>query len=281
MGSIELKGKTVFITGASKGMGREMALLFAGLGAKVAVAARTKDLLDSVVADIREKGGMAASFACDIASEKEITAAIRAAESEYGPVDVLVNNAGYGLAGRADHFTNDDWRRVVDVNLMGAVYATNAVLGSMLTRRSGTIVNVSSAAGLTPLPFASPYCATKYAMVGYSQSLGVEVRPRGVKVVLVCPGPVETDFVKNLKVRGTLRGSEVDPTDGSLDRFVAQIPGTYNAKRAAKAIVEAAVEGRELLVMGGPAQLGYQANRLIPGATRLTMKLLSRYMGEK
>jgi len=281
MAKRKLGGQHVFITGASKGMGREMALIFAELGASVACAARTKDLLDEVVTEIRSKGGDALAVTCDISDAHEITRAIEQASSVYGPVDILVNNAGYGLLGRAEAFTNEDWRRVVDVNLMGAVYATNAVLQSMLSRRRGTIVNVSSAAGLAPMPFSAPYCATKYAMVGYSESLNVELRHRGVKVVCACPGPVETNFVKNLSIKGKLRGSELDPTDGKIDGIVSKVPGVLNARKAAKTIVEAAVSGKELVVMGGPAQLGYQANRLIPGATKLTMKLVSRFTGEE
>lgn len=277
----KLKGRHVFITGASKGMGREMALLFADQGARVSLAARSKDLLEKAAGEIRGRGGEALVAPCDIADEKGIGDALAGAEKAFGPVDILVNNAGYGLVGRAEAFTNEDWRRIVDVNLMGAVYATNAVLGSMLKRRRGTIVNVSSAAGLAPMPFAAPYCATKYAMVGFSESLSVEVRHRGVKVVCVCPGPVETNFVRNLSIKGKLRGSELDPADGSIDGIVSKLPGVYNAKKAAKAIVEAAIEGRELLVLGAPAQLGYQANRLIPGATRFTMNLVSRFTGEE
>ncbi len=277
----KLKGRHVFITGASKGMGREMALLFADQEACVSLAARSKDLLEKVAGEIRGRSGEALVAPCDISGEKEVTGAIADAEKAFGPVDILVNNAGYGLVGRAEAFTNEDWRRIVDVNLMGAVYATNAVLGSMLKRRRGTIVNVSSAAGLTPMPFAAPYCATKYALVGYSESLSVELRHRGISVVCVCPGPVETNFVRNLSIKGKLRGSELDPSDGKIDEVVSKVPGVYNAKKAAKAIVEAAIEGRELLVLGAPAQFGYQANRLIPGMTRFTMGLVSRFTGEE
>ncbi len=281
MAKLSLKGRNVFITGASKGLGREMALLFAAKGANVACAARTKELLDEVVTEIRSRGGDALAVACDIANEHEVTRAIGQAVSVYGPVDILVNNAGYGLLGRAEAFTNEDWRRVVDVNLMGAVYATNAVLQSMLDRKRGTIVNIASAAGVTPLPFSAPYCATKYAIVGYSESLNIELRHRGVNVVCACPGPVETNFVRNLSIKGKLRGSELDPTDGKIDSIVSKVPGVLDAKKVAKTVVEAVVSGKELLVMGGPAQLGYQANRLIPGATRLTMKLVSRFTGEE
>ncbi|MCC6491070.1 MAG: SDR family NAD(P)-dependent oxidoreductase, partial [Candidatus Hydrogenedentes bacterium] len=174
------KNKTVVITGASSGMGRLLALRVAAEGARVALVARREDRLDEVAKGIRETGSEALVVPCDVSDPEQVAAAATSIQNALGPVEVLINNAGYG-----GHFSFLEWdqadiERMVQTNFLGTVYWTKALLPAMVEQRRGWVVFMASVAGRIGVPGESIYSATKFAMAGLAEALSVEVEDAGV-----------------------------------------------------------------------------------------------------
>jgi short-subunit dehydrogenase len=189
--------RTVLITGASSGIGRALAKLLAAKGSRVGVTARRADLLDDLVREARTAGGTIEAAVADVADRAAITAGIHQLEEKLGPTDLLIANAGVGLPSGAgpDHVAAVE--RMMRVNLLGVVYAFDAVTAGMLARKSGHLVAVSSMAAYKGLPGSAGYCASKAAVNAYCEGLRIELRPRGVAVTCVCPGFIDTPMTVN------------------------------------------------------------------------------------
>ncbi|MBV8559887.1 MAG: SDR family NAD(P)-dependent oxidoreductase [Acidimicrobiia bacterium] len=188
---MEWSGAVAVVTGASRGIGREVARQAALKGARVGLVARSGPDLEAV---LKEIGGRGAVATADVADRQATEQALAQLTAELGPVDILVNNAGIGSYGRVSDLPVDEFERVMGVNYFSSVYATKAVLPSMLARRRGHIVNLASIAGRIGAPMEAAYSASKFAMVGFTEALAFEVAPLGIGVSMVNPGPVETDF---------------------------------------------------------------------------------------
>jgi 3-oxoacyl-[acyl-carrier protein] reductase len=187
-----LEGKRAIVTGASRGIGRAVALRLAGAGAKVLVHGTNADLLEELS---RETGGE--WLAGDVADPAVAAAAAAQAQTAWGGVDILVNNAGINTRAPTLEMPLEDWQRVLDVNLNGTLHFSRAVLPGMIARGGGKIVNVSSTAGKAPHRNAAPaYGASKAAVNYLTRHLAQEMAPHGIFVNAVCPGPVETDMSK-------------------------------------------------------------------------------------
>jgi 3-oxoacyl-[acyl-carrier protein] reductase len=189
--AVKWEGATVFITGASRGIGREVAKAAAQRGARVGLIARSGDELAAVLRDV---GGRGAIAVADVGDRAAATNAIAQLESEVGPADILVANAGIGAYGAFAEIDLDLVERLVRVNLLGTMYAIRAVLPGMVARHRGHIVVIGSIAGRIGAPFEAAYSATKFGQVGLTEAIATEVGNRGVGVSLVNPGPVTTDF---------------------------------------------------------------------------------------
>jgi NADP-dependent 3-hydroxy acid dehydrogenase YdfG len=189
-----LRGRTALVTGASSGIGEVTALALAGAGAAVAVGARRLDRVDALADRIRGAGGRAVALDLDVADERSCRAAVERAAAELGPVDVLVNNAGVMLLGPVLGADTEDWRRMIDTNLLGLMYMTHAVLPGMVERGVGDIVNISSVAGRTTRAGSAGYNASKWAVNAFSEALRQEVTKSGVRIALVEPGLVTTEL---------------------------------------------------------------------------------------
>jgi len=188
----QLQGKTALVSGASQGIGRACALALAAAGARVALAARNEDKLNQVAAEIAAKGGSAAVFTLDIASEESIKACAKAAISHFGAVEILVNNAGITRDTLALRMKRADWDDVLHTNLTGSFLVTQALLSAMLKARWGRIINITSVVGETGQAGQANYAASKAGLIGLTKSLARELASRSITVNAVAPGFIET-----------------------------------------------------------------------------------------
>jgi NADP-dependent 3-hydroxy acid dehydrogenase YdfG len=190
----ELSGKAVAITGASSGIGEATALTLAKAGASVALGARRKDRIDELAARIEDEGGTAVALEVDVSDEAAARGFIEAAHERLGRLDTLVNNAGVMLLGPVEQADSEDWRTMINVNLLGLMYCTHAALPIMLGQESGDIVNISSVAGRFARAGNAVYAATKFGVGAFSEGLRNEITERGVRVTRIKPGFVDTEL---------------------------------------------------------------------------------------
>lgn len=191
---MRIYGSNIVITGASSGIGRATALELARRGANLVLAARRETELATVAAECRESGVHCAVVPTDVASRKACNFLIQRATEELGTIDCLVNNAGFAIFDRMEKARPEDLEAMMKTNYMGAVHCTQAVLPQMLERRRGSIVNVGSISGIMGYAGMGGYCATKFALSGFTEALRDELIGRGVDVSLICPGTTDTPF---------------------------------------------------------------------------------------
>lgn len=186
-----MNGKIAVITGASSGIGAETAKLLARYGAVPVLAARSEDKLRRVAGEIEGPHGICVM---DVTSDPSVREAMSRIREQYGPVDILINNAGFGIFERFDRMDLSQFQRMMDVNVYGICRCIREVLPDMLERRQGHIINIASMAGKIATPKSSAYSATKHAVLGLTNSLRHELKGTGVMVSAVNPGPVDTPF---------------------------------------------------------------------------------------
>lgn len=184
-------GRVWLITGCSAGFGRELALAALEAGDRVMATARQPDQLADLVAAGAER---VRTTPLDVTDEEQVTAAVARTVAEFGRVDVVVNNAGHGSVGAVEELDLTDLRALMDVMFFGAVAVTKAVLPQLRAQRGGTIVQVSSMGGQVTMPGFGAYCAAKFALEGISEALAAEVAPFGIRVLIVEPGALRTEF---------------------------------------------------------------------------------------
>ena len=228
---MRLRGRTVIVTGASLGIGRETARLFARAGANVVLASRNAERLARVAQELQAYRGRSLAVPTDVADDQAVEAMVKRAAEEFGSVDILVNNAGLGLYARLAEGSMENVRYLFEVNVFGALNCIRAVVPYMKQQRRGQIINVSSLAGKIAAPYEGAYAATKFALTAISDALRLELFDYGITVISVYPGPIETPFREN-----ALKEIELP----AASPVVRHIP----AVRVAEAIVKAARDER-------------------------------------
>jgi len=203
-----LAGKVALISGASSGIGEATAVALAEAGASVAIGARRKDRLDALAERLRAQGAQVLALELDVTDEAACRDAVARTRSELGGLDVLVNNAGVMLLGQVVGADTEDWRRMIDTNVLGLMYLTHAAVAGMVEQGSGDIVNISSVAGRQARVGAGVYNASKWAVNAFSESLRQEVTAKGVRISLVEPGAVATELVDHITDPAAKQGAE-------------------------------------------------------------------------
>ncbi len=195
-----LKDKTAIITGAGKGIGRAIALALIAEGVHVGLLARTDKDLQELAAAATKAGLRSAVALADVGDREQVDAAIGKIKNELGPIDILINNAGTGAFGKFLELEPAQWENIIRVNLLGVYYVTRAVLPGMIERSSGDIINISSTAGQRGAPVTSAYSASKFGVMGLTESLMQEVRKHNIRVTALTPSTVATDLAIDLKL---------------------------------------------------------------------------------
>jgi short-subunit dehydrogenase len=234
-------GRVAVVTGASRGIGRATAHALAREGCTVAVVARSADQLESLVAEIEGLGGKAWAVPADLADEAQARAAIEAVLDRFGAVDILVLNAGIGCQDRLIDLRSEDLRRTFEVNVFGVVASLQPALRSMIARRRGHVVFISSIAGKRAFPVVGGYSASKWALQAIAEALRHEVWGTGVRVSTVCPGPVRTGFERSV-VGASRRGHRIRPF-------------ALTSEETAAVILDAIARNRREVVVSWPYRL--------------------------
>ena len=237
---MELNEKVAVITGGASGIGRACALAMAGRGARIVIADVNDERTAQTLADIEGQGGWARGFDCDVTRDGQVERLAERVLGEVGRADLLMNNAGVLLGGPFEKIPLDDWRWIIDVNLLGPIRCLRAFLPHMLERGSGYVVNTASFAGLVAHnPLTIPYDTTKHGVVGLSAGLALYLRPKGIGVSVLCPGYVETNLSENYRFRG-MEDAGLEP---------ARMPDSVvTAEEVADKVVEAVETGRFLIL---------------------------------
>ncbi|WP_394139717.1 3-ketoacyl-ACP reductase [Cytobacillus oceanisediminis] len=189
-----LKGKTVLITGAGRGIGRATAIALAKKGVNIGLLGRTIENLEKVADELSQYDVNVSAAAADVADLEAVTHAVEHIKSDLGTVDILINNAGIAKFGGFLELSPEEWESIIQVNLMGVYNVTRAVLPDMIEQKSGDIINIASTAGQKGAPVTSAYSASKFAVLGLTESLMLEVRKHNIRVSALTPSTVATDL---------------------------------------------------------------------------------------
>lgn len=241
--STKLQNKLALITGGGRGIGRAIALLFAQHGARIAVAARTREQVESVAQEI---GDNAFALVCDVSSPESVTEMFAELRERSGrDADVLVNNAGVAESAPFVNTSDELWQRHLAINLSGTFYCTRAALPAMLEHRWGRVINIASIAAKTGAPYIAAYAASKHGVLGLTRSVALEVAASGVTVNAICPGYVDTEMVERGVERITARtGRTAEEALDALKRMSPQNRLVTPEEVASLALLLASEDGR-------------------------------------
>lgn len=197
---INLKNKNALITGAGKGIGKAVAIALAKEGVNIVLIARTQADIDEVAQEINTYDVKTLALTADVADINSVNLAIEKAIASFQTIDILINNAGIAAFGKFLELEPSEWERIIQVNLMGVYYVTRAILPNMIERQTGDIINISSTAGLNGNALTSAYSASKFALLGLTDSLMQEMRKHNIRVTALTPSTVATDMAKELNL---------------------------------------------------------------------------------
>lgn len=269
----DFQDKVVLITGGSRGLGLVLARTLAAEGAKIAICARDAEELQRAETDLKSRGAEVFQTVCDVRNQSEVARTVEAVCNHYGRIDVLVNNAGVIQVGPLENQTREDFENALAVHFWGAFYMMNAVLPKMRQRGAGRIVNIASIGGKMAVPHLAPYCASKFALVGLSNAMRVELQKDNIFVTTVCPGLMRTGSHLNAQFKGQ---NEKEFAWFSIGDALPV--SSISAERAASQIVEAARRGDAELIISIQAKLAATANALFPELTAEISNLVNHIL---
>jgi NAD(P)-dependent dehydrogenase (short-subunit alcohol dehydrogenase family) len=247
------KDKIAVVTGAASGIGRAVAMGLGRFGATVCIADLNETGAKETASMITGAGGNAYAAPLDVTKSAEVKRLIDDVTRRHGRLDYMFNNAGIAIVGETRDMTDEHWKKIIDINLMGVLAGTLAAYRIMVKQGFGHIVNTASLAGLLPVPLESSYSLTKYAVVGLSTSLRGEGAALGVKVSVVCPGFVRTPILDNYIAVGFDR-----------DSMAADMPPTTDVDKAARIILSGVAKNRSIILVGRDAHIAWRLYRLWP-----------------
>lgn len=270
---VSFKDKVVLITGGSRGLGLVLARIFAEEGAKIAICARNNEELLRAKDDLQELGAEVFEVVCDVRNQSQVNQMIEDVDAHFGRIDVLVNNAGVIQVGPLETQTKEDFENAMDVHFWGPFYTMQAVLPKMRESGEGRIVNISSIGGKISVPHLAPYCASKFALVGLSNAMHVELVKDNIFVTTVCPGLMRTGSHINAMFKGK------NELEFALFSLMNASPFTsVSAEKAAREIVEACRRGESEIIISVQAQLAAKANAVMPELVAEISGLISRIL---
>ncbi|WP_133524796.1 3-ketoacyl-ACP reductase [Flavobacterium sp. 245] len=218
----DLKNKTALITGAGKGIGKAIAIALAKEGVNLILIARTQADVDQLADQTTNLGVKSLALAADVSDMNSINAAVEKALAEFKNIDILINNAGIASFGKFLELEPSDWEKIIQVNLMGTYYTTRAVIPNMIERQTGDIINISSTAGLNGNALTSAYSASKFAVLGLTDSLMQEMRKHNIRITALTPSTVATDMAKDLNLTDG-NPEKVMQSEDMADLIIAQL----------------------------------------------------------
>ncbi|HUP63997.1 MAG TPA: SDR family oxidoreductase [Thermoanaerobaculia bacterium] len=261
------RGRHIVITGASSGIGLATALALAKRGARLTLAARRAPELDAAVRACRDAGAECGSVVTDVSVREQCFRLATVATEERGAIDVLINNAGFAIFDPIAETEPAALESMMRTNYFGTVWCTQAVLPEMLRRRGGAVINVGSIAGLMGYARMGGYCATKFAVTGFTEALRSEVQDQGIAVSLICPGTTDTDFFVTAE-KGKMPGAS---------RLILAIP----PERVVAVIVKAVESGRARIIVPAGAAAFIRFKEIAPGPAQFAMRRVSQWLERK
>lgn len=270
---VSFKNKVVLITGGSRGLGLVLARTFADEGAHLAICSRTNDELQLAKTELEASGAQVFADVCDVRDQNQVNAFVAEVEKHFGQIDVLVNNAGVIQVGPLTSQTQKDFEDSIAVHFWGPFYMMQAALPKMKERGAGRIVNISSIGGKIAVPHLAPYCAGKFALVGLSNAMRVELAKDNITVTTVCPGLMRTGSHVNALFKGK------NELEYALFSTLNAFPlASVSAEYAAREIVEACRRGESEAVISVQAQLATKVNAVFPELVAEASALLNRVL---
>jgi 3-oxoacyl-[acyl-carrier protein] reductase len=218
----DLKNKNALITGAGKGIGKAVAIALAKEGVNLILVSRTKSDIDQLAEETAKLGVKTLALSADVSDINSINSAVEKAIVEFKSIDILINSAGIASFGKFLELEPEAWERIIQVNLMGTYYTTRAVIPNMIERQTGDIINISSTAGLNGNALTSAYSASKFAVLGLTDSLMQEMRKHNIRVTALTPSTVATDMAKDLNLTDG-NPEKVMQSEDMADLIIAQL----------------------------------------------------------
>jgi short-subunit dehydrogenase len=271
--SFDFRGKTILVTGGSRGLGFLLAKELLQEGAKVAICARNGEELERAHAWLMNESAQLLAVRGDLATEEQAREVVAEVSQRFGPIDVLINNAGVIQVGPASEMEASDFEEALNCNFWSAVHTTLTVLPEMRRKQAGRIINIASIGSRLSVPHLLPYCCSKFALGGFSEGLRAELAKENIIVTTIFPGLMRTGSPRNALFKGKHRAEFAWFSISDVLPFAS-----VSGERAARQIISACRRGDAELVLGVPAQMANLLHALFPGVTQDLLGLVNRLL---